>query len=92
MLLGGCLNKKCNCTETCVDVKSKEPVCGSDMITYNSECELLKQSCETYENITILFYGDCKESLSIGICQGPSIDGLTNANVSLKVKEIKKKK
>lgn len=77
MVLGGCLDQKCNCSETCKDVKSKEPVCGSNMITYNSECELLRQSCQMYDNITILFYGDCKESSLIGIYQGPNIDCVT---------------
>ncbi|XP_050436691.1 agrin-like [Adelges cooleyi] len=70
---GSCQDQKCNCSKTCVDSKSAEPVCGSNLVTYNSECELLQQACvqnSTY-NLTILFYGDCKESSSIGKIFGP---------------------
>lgn len=41
----------------------REAVCGSDRVTYPSECELKRTSCQRHPEppITVLFYGDCLE-------------------------------
>ncbi|KAE8751005.1 hypothetical protein FOCC_FOCC002433 [Frankliniella occidentalis] len=44
-------------------VAVREAVCGSDRVTYPSECALKRTSCQRHPEppITVLFYGDCLE-------------------------------
>lgn len=44
-------------------VAVREAVCGSDRVTYPSECDLKRTSCQRHPQpaITVLFYGDCLE-------------------------------
>lgn len=37
------------------------PVCGSDSVSYASECELRKFSCEQQKHITIKHKGACRK-------------------------------
>ncbi len=37
------------------------PVCGSDSVTYDNECELRRQSCLNKRPVTVSFVGECSE-------------------------------
>ncbi|XP_015598499.1 agrin isoform X2 [Cephus cinctus] len=55
---------KCVCPKNC-DESEKEPpaaskVCGSDRVTYASECALKKASCSTQTLIVLSYKGDCE--------------------------------
>lgn len=48
---------KCQCIETCTNVFA--PVCGTDRVTYSSECHLVVASCSQQKRITVRFRGAC---------------------------------
>nr|XP_022901915.1 agrin-like isoform X3 [Onthophagus taurus] len=50
---------RCVCPETCKDELNKGLVCGTDGITYPSECEMMKTSCKTKQYILVAYKGDC---------------------------------
>ncbi|CAB0041271.1 unnamed protein product, partial [Trichogramma brassicae] len=60
---------KCVCPSECSNNSSESPgsssssavVCGSDGVTYDSECELKKVSCKTQSLIVVSYKGDCGE-------------------------------
>ncbi|ROT68145.1 Agrin [Penaeus vannamei] len=54
-----CEGGRCICPTDCPD--KREPVCGSDRITYNNECVMRKVACEKNEDISYLFFGECDE-------------------------------
>lgn len=60
-----CEGGVCICPTECP--LSREPVCGSNLITYTNECELQKAACTVGHPLTVHFYGDCKEGLSAAI-------------------------
>ncbi|KAK3918799.1 Agrin [Frankliniella fusca] len=65
-----CMEGACVCESDCGGPSPpgaggvvREAVCGSDKVTYPSECELKRTSCQRHPEppITVLFYGDCLE-------------------------------
>ncbi|XP_065817413.1 agrin isoform X7 [Labrus bergylta] len=48
----------CVCPSECVN--SHQPVCGSDGITYQSECDLHVQACNEQTDIRVVSQGECK--------------------------------
>lgn len=42
---------------------SRDPVCGSDFLTYSNECELQKAACRMGHSLNVHFYGECSEGL-----------------------------
>ncbi|CAG7786347.1 unnamed protein product [Allacma fusca] len=57
-----CENGACECPTDCP--LNKEPVCGSNLMTYANECELQKTACQLGRPLTVHFYGECSEGLS----------------------------
>ncbi|KAM6981821.1 agrin isoform 3-T3 [Tautogolabrus adspersus] len=49
---------KCVCPSECVN--SHQPVCGSNGITYQSECDLHVQACNEQTDIRVVSQGECK--------------------------------
>ncbi|GFY56644.1 kazal-like domain-containing protein [Trichonephila inaurata madagascariensis] len=47
----------CRCEEHCPDVFA--PVCGSDSVTYSSDCQLQMASCSQQRRIYIHHQGQC---------------------------------
>ncbi|KAK3607077.1 hypothetical protein CHS0354_039132 [Potamilus streckersoni] len=47
----------CKCQEICLDTFS--PICGSDDITYDSECLMKKTSCDEQRRIKVVHIGQC---------------------------------
>lgn len=39
-----------------------EPLCGSDLVTYANECEMLKRTCQKDSQVTLLHHGTCTQS------------------------------
>ncbi|XP_034029246.1 agrin [Thalassophryne amazonica] len=48
----------CVCPSECVE--SHQPVCGSDGMTYNSECELHVRACKEQMELRVVNQGECK--------------------------------
>lgn len=55
---------QCVCSTRCPNKDS--PVCGSDKKTYDNDCELLREACQTNTNIILLHHGRCHEGKSAG--------------------------
>ena len=54
------------CPKVCPE-SSGELVCGSDLKTYRSECELQQAACGRDPKLSalhVIFYGDCSERLA----------------------------
>lgn len=67
----------CVCYEICSNVK--DPVCGSNFVTYNNECELYKESCSSIANITIIFRGNCADA-KLGSTENQGAGGASHSN------------
>ncbi|XP_067139289.1 agrin-like isoform X1 [Centruroides vittatus] len=72
----------CRCQEVCTDIFA--PVCGSDKVTYSSECQLRMASCTQQRKIFIQHSGPCDmkdpcqtKECNYGAQCRPSLDGRT---------------
>ncbi|XP_066966425.1 agrin-like [Macrobrachium rosenbergii] len=54
-----CEGGRCICPTDCPE--KREPVCGSDRVTYSNECVMRKVACEKNEDVSYLFFGECDE-------------------------------
>ncbi|XP_037778316.1 serine protease inhibitor dipetalogastin-like isoform X2 [Penaeus monodon] len=57
--------KKGDCDFPCPD--NYDPVCGSNGVTYSNLCELERANCQSDQEITVAYDGECKE-LKKGDC------------------------
>uniref|UniRef100_T1KV29 Kazal-like domain-containing protein n=1 Tax=Tetranychus urticae TaxID=32264 RepID=T1KV29_TETUR len=62
---------KCTCLQ-CESIY--KPICGSNRITYDSVCHLLRDSCLKKVNLTVSYSGPCENYQQVS----PVINGLTN--------------
>lgn len=54
---------KCVCKPKCSSAERKSgPLCGTDMIKYKNYCNLLRHNCKYRTEITVDYYGKCKDS------------------------------
>ncbi|CAF1530523.1 unnamed protein product, partial [Rotaria sordida] len=49
-----------NCNEYVHTIPSEGYVCGSDNQTYESLCKLNKKACQTQQNLTVAYLGECQ--------------------------------
>ncbi|BET00155.1 Kazal-type serine protease inhibitor domain [Nesidiocoris tenuis] len=55
-----CMGGHCVCPRDC-SAAPLEQVCGSNLVTYESQCELQKRGCELNDaTLDVLFYGSCE--------------------------------
>jgi len=66
-----CENGRCVCQNECpeanaqsADVTTTVAVCGSDGISYSSECALLRTACTRGVDITMVHAGMCEDFLT----------------------------
>jgi len=52
----------CRCIDSCAADDTVLPVCGSDSVTYESECHLRNASCVLQKPIAVRVFGSCGNS------------------------------
>jgi len=52
----------CRCIDSCAADDTVLPVCGSDSVTYESECHLRNASCVLQKPISVRAFGSCGNS------------------------------
>ena len=52
-----CINGRCRCPKVCPS--TDQPVCGSDMKTYQNECEMMKEACKKGIELHVVDSGEC---------------------------------
>lgn len=53
-----------DCNEYARTMSLQGYVCGSDNRTYESLCELNKRACQTQQNLTLAYFGECSTFLN----------------------------
>ncbi|EGI60511.1 Agrin [Acromyrmex echinatior] len=74
-----CVAGVCVCPKVCPE-SSGELVCGSDLKTYRSECELQQAACGRDPKLSalhVIFYGDCSERLAAAALTTKSTPAVT---------------
>ncbi|XP_019637522.1 PREDICTED: agrin-like isoform X4 [Branchiostoma belcheri] len=58
-----CVDDKCQCPTVCP--ARYDPVCGSDGITYNSECKLAVKACQDGLSVVVKAPGPCEDTVEV---------------------------
>ncbi|KAH1022933.1 hypothetical protein HUJ04_012244 [Dendroctonus ponderosae] len=76
-------NASCVCPESCPnygDHITSHPVCGSDGIDYENQCQLAQAACKSNSNITVKFQGKCDPCADVK-CREPEICQLDSQRI-----------
>ncbi|XP_076261775.1 agrin-like isoform X1 [Rhynchophorus ferrugineus] len=79
-----CEAGECVCPKNC-DSAGDEPVCASNMMTYQNECQMQKAMCQESPNyaghLNVVFYGDCRERFPIGSTTLHSLENISPTEI-----------
>ena len=51
-----------DCPSSCLPGNSSQPVCGSDLVSYNSECSMRLKGCNDSRALRVLYPGSCSST------------------------------